>query len=66
PLFSRDFTEPELAVLRLTAAGVEPEEIARRLGASAHTVAGHTSNILAKLHLADRAEQALDAFKVGF
>ncbi|MGH2758545.1 MAG: response regulator, partial [Actinomycetota bacterium] len=47
-------TERELEVLRLLARGMSNREISRELTVSEKTVKTHVSNILAKLHLADR------------
>lgn len=60
-----DLTERELEVLRAIARGMANKEIARELGVSEKTVKTHVSNILAKLHLADRTQAALFAVREG-
>ncbi len=56
-------TERELDVLRLLARGLSNKAIALELGVSEKTVKTHVSNILAKLHLADRTQAALYAVR---
>lgn len=56
-------TVRELEVLRLIARGMSNREIAGELVLSEKTVKTHVSNILAKLHLADRTQAALFAVK---
>ena len=58
-------TERELEVLRLLARGMSNREIAKQLTVSEKTVKTHVSNILAKLHLADRTQAALYAVRRG-
>ena len=58
-------TERELDVLRLIARGLPNKLIARELTVSEKTVKTHVSNILAKLHLADRTQAALYAVREG-
>jgi NarL family two-component system response regulator LiaR len=58
-------TERELEVLRLIARGMSNKQIARELVVSEKTVKTHVSNILAKLHLADRTQAALYAVREG-
>lgn len=60
-----ELTERELEVLRLIATGLNNREIAQRLIISEKTVKTHVSNILTKLHLADRTQAAIYALKVG-
>jgi len=64
PAFA-DLTQRELEVLRLIAEGLSNAEIARRLVISERTVKSHVSNILSKLHLADRTQAAVFAWKQG-
>ncbi len=56
-------TQRELDVLRLIARGLPNKAIAGELGVSEKTVKTHVSNILAKLHLADRTQAALYAVR---
>jgi NarL family two-component system response regulator LiaR len=56
-------THRELDVLRLIANGRSNKEIALDLVLSEKTVKTHVSNILAKLHLADRTQAALYAVR---
>jgi two-component system, NarL family, response regulator LiaR len=56
-------TEREMDVLRLIAQGKSNREIAREFVLSEKTVKTHVSNILAKLHLADRTQAALYAVR---
>lgn len=58
-------TERELEVLRLVANGLSNGEIAAQMVISENTVKGHVSNILSKLHLADRTQAAVFAWKEG-
>lgn len=60
-----ELTERELEVLRLIANGLTNSEISARLTLSEHTVKGHVSNILSKLHLADRTQAAVLAWRAG-
>lgn len=60
-----DLTEREIEVLRMIAEGLNNTEIAGRLVISENTVKGHVSNILSKLHLADRTQAAIYAWKEG-
>lgn len=55
----------EVEVLRLVADGHPNAEIARRLFISEKTVKSHVSNVLAKLHLADRTQAAAYAWRTG-
>jgi NarL family two-component system response regulator LiaR len=56
-------TERELDVLRLIARGKSNKEIADTLVISEKTVKTHVSNILSKLHLADRTQAAIYALR---
>jgi NarL family two-component system response regulator LiaR len=58
-------TEREMEVLRLVAQGLSNEEIAERLVIAERTVRTHVSNILGKLHLANRTQAALYALREG-
>jgi NarL family two-component system response regulator LiaR len=58
-------TERELEVLKLIARGMSNSRIAEELVISENTVKGHVSNILSKLHLADRTEAAVYAWQEG-
>lgn len=60
-----ELTERELEVLRLIAGGLSNREIAKELVISEKTVKTHVSNILSKLHLADRTQAAIYALKRG-
>ncbi len=55
----------ELDVLRLVADGLTNVEIAEQLMISDKTVKSHVSNILSKLHLADRTQAAVFAWREG-
>ena len=56
-------TEREMDVLRLIAKGKSNKEIADMLVISEKTVKTHVSNILSKLHLADRTQAAIYALR---
>jgi NarL family two-component system response regulator LiaR len=56
-------TERELDVLRLIAKGKSNKEIADTLVISEKTVKTHVSNLLSKLHLADRTQAAIYALR---
>jgi len=58
-------TEREQEVLKCIAQGMSNAEIAAHLVVSEKTVKGHVSNILSKLHLADRTQAAIYAWKEG-
>lgn len=60
-----ELTNREMDVLRLIAAGKSNSEIAEELVVSEHTVKGHVSNILSKLHLGDRTQAAVYAWQKG-
>jgi two-component system, NarL family, response regulator LiaR len=56
-------TPREMDVLRLVAKGMSNKEIADKLIISEKTCKTHVSNILSKLHLADRTQVAIYALK---
>jgi NarL family two-component system response regulator LiaR len=58
-------TEREVEVLGLVAQGLSNEDIAQRLIIAERTVRTHVSNILGKLHLANRTQAALYALREG-
>jgi NarL family two-component system response regulator LiaR len=60
-----ELTKREMEVLKLIATGLSNQEIAQQLVISDHTVKGHVSNILSKLHLADRTQAAVYAWQKG-
>jgi len=60
-----ELTNRELEVLRLIAKGLSNSEIADQLIISEFTVKGHVSNVLSKLHLADRTKAAVYAWQKG-
>ncbi len=65
PRTEAPLTERELEVLNLVAQGLTNQEIADRLFVSERTVRTHVSNILSKLHLANRTQAALYALRKG-
>ncbi len=60
-----ELSDRELDVLRLIADGLSNAQIAERLIISEKTVKSHVSNILNKLHLADRTQAAVYAWREG-
>ena len=60
-----DLTEREMEVLKWIASGYSNQKIADQLVISLGTVKGHVSNILSKLHLADRTQAAVYAWQEG-
>ncbi|MFC2042917.1 response regulator [Chloroflexota bacterium] len=60
-----ELTEREMEVLHLIADGLSNARIAEKLVISEKTVKGHVSNILGKLHLADRTQAAVYAWREG-
>lgn len=65
PLTEEPLTHRELEILKLVAEGLTNQEIADKLFVSERTVRAHVSNILAKLHLANRTQAALYALREG-
>ena len=61
----KELTGREVEVLSLVARGLSNQEIADRLVVSERTVRKHVSNILAKLHLANRTQATLYALRSG-
>lgn len=61
----QELTDRELEVLRQVAAGKNNREIAEALVISEKTVKTHITNILSKLHLADRTQAAVFAWQEG-
>jgi NarL family two-component system response regulator LiaR len=60
-----DLTKREMEILKLIAQGMSNSEIAENFVISKYTVKGHVSNILSKLHLADRTQAAIYAWQKG-
>ena len=60
-----ELTDREAEVLALIARGFTNQKIADDLVISVGTVKGHVSNILSKLHLADRTQAAVYAWQEG-
>ena len=65
PPTEEPLTEREVEVLRLVAKGRSNHEIAEALVIGEGTVRTHVSNILSKLHLANRTQAALYALREG-
>jgi NarL family two-component system response regulator LiaR len=65
PPTEEPLTEREMDVLRLVAQGLSNQEIAEVLVISVGTVRTHVSNILSKLHLANRTQAAIYALRQG-
>jgi len=65
PPTEEPLTLREMEVLRLVAQGLTNQEIAKSLMIGVGTVRTHVSNILAKLHLANRTQAALYALRGG-
>jgi NarL family two-component system response regulator LiaR len=65
PPAEEPLTEREVEVLRLVARGLTNQEIGEGLFISERTVRNHVSNILDKLHLANRTQAALYALREG-
>jgi len=60
-----ELTARELEVLRLVAQGMSNRQVAQTLTISTKTVKTHVSSILSKLHLDDRTQAAIYAYKHG-
>ena len=60
-----ELSDREMDVLRLIAHGDSNATIAQKLSISEQTVKGHVSNILGKLHMADRTQAAVFAWQQG-
>jgi NarL family two-component system response regulator LiaR len=60
-----ELSEREREVLRLIAEGLSNQQIAEQLVISEGTVKSHVSNLLSKLHLADRTQAAIFAWREG-
>ena len=65
PPTEEPLTAREVEVLKLVAEGLPNQEIAERLVISEPTVRTHVTNILSKLHLANRTQAALYALREG-
>ena len=65
PLIQDDLTARELEVLDLLVQGLENREIGIALYLSQHTIKNHVSNILTKLHVANRVQAAVKAVRTG-
>ena len=65
PPVDEPLTDREVEVLILSQRGLSNQDIADRLIISERTVRTHVSNILSKLHLANRTQAALYALKEG-
>ncbi len=65
PPVDEPLTDREVEVLILVARGLANQDIADRLVISERTVRTHVSNLLSKLHLANRTQAALYALKEG-
>jgi len=60
-----ELTRREHEILDLLAQGYNNSEIAERLGLSPKTISNNISNVLAKLHIVDRAKLMLVALQAG-
>ncbi len=65
PLTEEPLTQREVEILRLVARGLSNVQISTELVLSERTVRTHISNILSKLHLANRTQAALYALRHG-
>jgi DNA-binding NarL/FixJ family response regulator len=60
-----ELTDREMEVLQLVADGLTTADLARRLRLSEKTVRNHTSNVVAKLRVEDRAQAIVRARQAG-
>jgi two-component system, NarL family, response regulator LiaR len=60
-----ELSDREMETLKLIAEGLSNADIAGRLTISEKTVKSHVSNILSKLHLSDRTQAAVYAWREG-
>ena len=65
PMTPDPLTDREVEILQLLAQGMENHAIAAQLDLSDATVRSHVSNILGKLHLANRVQVTLYALRSG-
>ncbi len=65
PPTNEPLTAREMEVLKLISKGLPNQEIAERLVISERTARTHVTNILGKLHLANRTQAALYALREG-
>lgn len=65
PNVFHDLSNRELEVLKLVAEGLSNKDISAKLFISEKTTKSHVSNILGKLHLADRTQAAVYAWREG-
>lgn len=65
PPTAEPLTQREVSVLQLIARGLTNQQIAEKLFIAEGTVRYHISNILSKLHLANRTQAALYALQEG-
>lgn len=62
---SLQLSDREMQILKLVAQGLSNAEIAEQLFIHIKTVRTHVSNVLQKLHLRDRTQAAVHAWKTG-
>ncbi|MBN1246658.1 MAG: response regulator transcription factor [Anaerolineae bacterium] len=65
PPTTEPLTDREMDVLKLVARGLSNEDIAKQLFVTERTARTHVSNILRKLHVANRTQAALYALREG-